>query len=183
LREAEQGAGRHHELAAMLAREIDEMLVDEDGTDAEHQRGLAGAQEGLGDGGQQARRRAFDHEIGQRLKLADRDDWRRVREMGEARDGLAAVVGGNRRQHAAGDTKIQRLCDLQPDGAEARDGDAERPSSAALRSARVNARSELVHGSSRSNRPSIAEAGGQGKGGRSQVDPAACSDTIGPNAL
>ena len=124
--EAEQGAGRHHDLAAMFAGEIDQMLVDEDGAGAEHQHGFAGSQERLGDGGQQARRRAFDHEIGERLQGFDRHHRRRVGEMGEPRGGLAAVIGGNRRQRAAGDAAVERVCDLQPDGAEAGDGDAER---------------------------------------------------------
>lgn len=102
------------------------MLVDQHGADAEHEHRLALAQERLGDGGQQARRRAFDDEIGERLQFADRHHRRRLGEMSQPRRSLAAIFGRDGRQRAAGDAAIERLRYLQADRAEAGDGDPDR---------------------------------------------------------
>ena len=124
--EAEQGAGGHDDLAAMLAGKTNQMLVDEDGADAENEHGLAVAQKRLRNGGQQAGGCTFDREIGKRLELVDRHDRWRLGEMGQTRGCLAAVARGDRRQRAAGDTAIERLGNLQPDRAESGDGDPDR---------------------------------------------------------
>ena len=62
--EAKQRAGRHHDLAAMLAGKRDEVLVDEERTGAQHDHDLAGPQKRLGDFREQLCRRAFDHDVG-----------------------------------------------------------------------------------------------------------------------
>ncbi len=76
--EPQQRAGRHNDLGIMRACELDQSVMAEDRTSAEHDHRLAGAQERLGNGRQQGGRRALDHDVGERFQLLQSDDGNRA---------------------------------------------------------------------------------------------------------
>ena len=75
--EADQRAGRHHDLPAVLPRQIDQVFVLEQRAGAEHDRGFSLFHERRHDRSQKFCRRAFDDDIGDIGKPFDRQDSRR----------------------------------------------------------------------------------------------------------
>ena len=109
----------------MGAGQVDQVHPLEQGAAAQHDHAAAGAEGGLGDGGEHGGGRALDddvRQVGQRTDIGDRDA---IRQQG-ARRYMIACAHCHQRQ--AGDTCEQVGGNRLADGAVARDGDTQHAS-------------------------------------------------------
>ncbi|MCY1533581.1 hypothetical protein D9M68_689180 [compost metagenome] len=121
--EAEDGAGRHHDLALMGAGELDQVVVAQQGAGAQHDQLLAGAQHRFGDVAEHGGGRAFDDHVALLVQRADGGEGGGAVGPCEGRRGLG-VAHGDGGQREAGQPGVQGLRHGLADGAEAGDADA-----------------------------------------------------------
>jgi hypothetical protein len=117
--ETDQSTGRDDDLPAAGSRDVYERIVLEKRAAAQDDRLLPGSQERLNDLCQEMRRRAFHDEIGERLQRIYRDD-RHLMQVRQTGSRAVEVSRGDRGEHATLYARIERLGDLEPDGAETR---------------------------------------------------------------
>ena len=121
--QAEDGAGRHHDLALVGARELDQVVVAQQRAGAQHHQLLAGAQHRFGDVAEHGGGRAFDDHVAKLVQGVEGGEGGGAVGPGEGRRGLGvAHRDGGQRQ--AGQPGVQGLRHGLADGAEAGDADA-----------------------------------------------------------
>ena len=81
--ETDQRAGRHHDLAAMFPRQLDQVLVLQQRADAEHDSGVAARYHRRNDRTHELARRAFDHDVGGIGQRLDRQGCRHLAKLVE----------------------------------------------------------------------------------------------------
>ena len=109
--EADQRAGGHDNLTAILPGKFDEVLVVEQRTCAEDDRGLSGADKRRNDRPDQFARGAFDDDVGDFDQRLDRQDDRRSRQAGKPASVLFGVLHRHGGEHQTIYSPVQRFDD------------------------------------------------------------------------